>query len=78
MKNTLINISKAFAILLLVGISFSSFAQPADPPGDNDGSNNMTPGGGAPIGGGIIILLSLGAAYGGRKVYQSFEEGTEV
>jgi len=26
-------------------------------------------GGGAPIGGGLFILLGLGAAYGGKKVY---------
>ncbi len=30
-------------------------------------------GGSAPIGSGIAILLSLGAAYGGRKVYKAWK-----
>jgi hypothetical protein len=27
------------------------------------------PGGSAPVGEGIVLLIALGAAYGGRKVY---------
>jgi len=40
---------------------------PPPPPGHNSGGN--VPGGGAPIAGGIGIMLALGAAYGGKKVY---------
>ena len=43
----------------------------ADPPGmpDNHGTNGDVPGGGAPIGGGLGILMILGAAYGSKKIY---------
>ncbi len=41
--------------------------QPADDPG----------GGGAPIGGGLGILMALGAAYGGRKVYKAWKDKAE-
>ncbi len=46
------------------------------PPEPNNGSGAPTPGnnnpvgGGAPIGSGIAVLLSLGAAYGGKKVWE--------
>lgn len=36
----------------------------------NPASSGNTPvGGGAPIGGGLFILLGLGAAYGGKKIW---------
>lgn len=41
---------------------------PPNPPGDPTGGGPV--GGAAPIEGGIGILLALGAAYGGRKLYQ--------
>ena len=46
-------------------------AQP-HPNGGNlptEGTND-TVGGGAPIGGGILILMALGAAYGARKLFR--------
>jgi len=49
---------------------------PPDPPDDpNTGGGPV--GGGAPIGSGIAILLTLGAAYGGRKVYQYWKSQKE-
>jgi len=33
------------------------------------GSGNTPVGGGAPIGSGLVILMTLGAAYGGKKVW---------
>ncbi len=73
MKNTKKYILRTFAILLLVGASITVFSQPPPPPnggtgGDNNDTNKL--GGSAPIGGGLFILLGLGAAYGGRKVYK--------
>jgi hypothetical protein len=50
---------------------------PPPPPGDHGESGNQ-PGGGAPIGSGIGILLALGAAYGGRKVYKAFKNQDEI
>jgi len=44
---------------------------PPPPPGGDRGPGGGGPpvGGNAPIGGGLFILLGLGAAYGGKKVY---------
>jgi hypothetical protein len=67
------------SILFIVSISISSnqlLAQgPPDPPDDPTGDGPV--GGGAPIGSGIAILLTLGAAYGGRKVYQYWKSQKE-
>lgn len=42
---------------------------PPPPPGEHGQNGNQPPGGGAPIAGGIGILLALGAVYGGKKVW---------
>ncbi len=59
-------------IIMFLGVNAQD-----DPPHPNDnvnptgaGSGNTPVGGGAPIGGGIFIMLALGAAYGGKKVYE--------
>ena len=68
------NITKALATLItitLLTINFSTAQTPPPPNGGGDpGSGNTPVGGGAPIAGGIGILLALGAAYGGKKVYE--------
>jgi len=43
---------------------------PPPPPGDPDGGDTPI-GGNAPIGTGLVILSSLGLAYGGKKVYDA-------
>ena len=61
----------ALITITLITINFS-IAQTPPPPngGETPGQGGNTPvGGGAPIGGGLFILLALGAAYGGKKVY---------
>jgi hypothetical protein len=67
---TLIKLSAALITITLLTINLS-FAQTPPPPngGGDPGSGNTPVGGGAPIAGGIGILLALGAAYGGKKVY---------
>jgi hypothetical protein len=65
--------------MLCIGITLLTInlsAQTPPPPngGDNPGSGNTPVGGGAPVAGGIGILLVLGAAYGGKKVYQVFKK----
>lgn len=40
---------------------------PPPPPGSHGGDQNIS----APIGSGLLILLSLGLAYGGKKVYNA-------
>ncbi len=81
MKNIKKYILRTFAILLFMGASFTVFSQPPPPPGGSSGGGGTNPGdelgGNAPIGGGLFILLGLGAVYGGRKLYQLRKEGLE-
>lgn len=69
------------AILIIMGLTFTvdSFAQgtPPPPPGEHGTSGNSESGGGAPIGGGLFILIGLGAVYGGKKLYQIRKENLE-
>lgn len=50
---------------------------PPPPPSSHGDSGNKEAGGGAPIGSGLLILLGLGAAYGGKKIYDSRKETLE-
>ena len=68
-------ITKFFTIALLFTIlhcGFSSYGQDPPPPpsGGGQGGSGNVPGGGAPIGSGITMILLLGAAYGSRKLLQ--------
>ena len=59
-----------FTGLFVLTLSFGLFAQdPPDPP-DHGETTDQEPGGQAPLNNGAIILLVLGAAYGGKKVYE--------
>lgn len=51
---------------MVLAFSFISLGLFADPPGmpDNHGENGDIPGGGAPIGSGIALLIAMGSAYG--------------
>ncbi|MBU1370106.1 MAG: hypothetical protein KJ578_12380 [Bacteroidetes bacterium] len=65
-------------LVLVIGLFLSSQAMlaqgPPEPPDGHGETTNQDPGGGAPIGGGLGILLALGAAYGGRKVYKAWQQ----
>lgn len=70
----MVNSSKIIVVLgLFLGLSFSALAQgPPPPPADGHGvTTNEAPGGGAPVGGGLAILLGLGAAWGTRKLMKA-------
>jgi len=56
-------------IFTLMTVLPISAAAPPPPPPPGHGSGGNVPGGGAPIAGGLGILLALGAVYGGKKVY---------
>lgn len=76
MKKIIITIS-IFSILLYA--IETNIAQPPPPPFD---AGNPSGGGGegpvgAPIDGGLGILLAMGAAYGGRKLYKGWKEKKE-
>ncbi|MBI9039420.1 MAG: hypothetical protein JEY97_14905, partial [Bacteroidales bacterium] len=58
--------------LLMAAATFISSTAKADdppPPPPGHGETGNVPGGGAPIGSGLFILLGLGVAYGGKKIY---------
>ena len=59
-------------VVLFIGLFISTDAISQNPPSmpGNHGGNG---GAGAPIDGGIGILLALGAAYGGRKAYKAWK-----
>ena len=69
--------SKILSILFLLAFCFTidfAIAQPPPPPGHGSTANQTPPGGGAPIAGGIGILLAMGVVYGTRKFYISKKE----
>lgn len=77
MKNIIKHAKITLTLALFLGWGLFAMAQaPPPPPGGGHGQNTNQPanGGGAPIGGGIAILLSLGAVWGGRKVYQAYKK----
>ncbi len=67
------NIIRTFIVIsFLTALPLFSTAQMLGPTPPNGGGPDGDPingGGGAPIGGGLFILLGLGAAYGSKKVY---------
>lgn len=64
---------KIFLTLIVLFIAMMPLlAQDPPPPptqGTNTGTNGPPIGGGAPIGSGLLLLVGMGAAYGGKKVY---------
>jgi hypothetical protein len=73
MKNVL---KKQMFALILLGfmaiIQISQAQAPPPPPGTKGGETNGVPGGGgAPIGSGIVLLITLAAGYGGKKVFEA-------
>jgi len=56
------------SVFLMIS-SFTLLAQAPPPPPENAGGSGGPVGGGAPIGSGLVLLISLAAGYGGKKVY---------
>jgi len=65
----------SLVFVFAVSFSFAQMMAPEDPGGE-PGSGDDPIGGGAPISGGITILLTLGAVYGGKKVYHLVMDDT--
>lgn len=67
-----------FSISLMMLFLVLNFATPVvaqDPPPPPDhGETGNVPGGGAPIGEGLVILVALGAAYGWKRFKSVKEE----
>ncbi len=73
------NLIKSLIFSGLFILSIGAFAQvPPPPPAGGHGESGNQEGGGAPIGSGIGILLSMGAAYGARKIYIFRKEKEEL
>ena len=69
MNTSIKSVAVALTVMLFT-IHFSPAQTPPPPNGGGDPGGGNTPDpGGAPIAGGIGFLLALGAAYGGKKVY---------
>jgi hypothetical protein len=67
---TFIKSAATLLTITLLTINLALAQSPPPPNGGGDpGSGNTPVGGGAPIAGGIGILLALGAAYGGKKMW---------
>jgi hypothetical protein len=68
------NITSILLTVLLTVFAATGFTQAPPPPptGAGHGATGNQNGGSAPVGGGMFILLGLGIAYGGRKIYRLF------
>ncbi len=67
-KKIKIIITGLFIFFLTAGIMAQD---PPPPPDSGHGqTRDQNPGGQAPLGGGLILLLGLGTVYGGKKVYE--------
>ncbi len=66
MKKYILLLSLVFTLLFW---SNSGQAQTAPPPPSGGHGLTTNQAGSAPIGGGLFILLGLGAAYAGKKLY---------
>ena len=64
-------------LVILTATSVNMMAQAPPPPPPGHGTTGNQPGGNAPIGGGLFILLGLGAVYGGRKIFQLGKQSIE-
>lgn len=60
-----------FLIIVLFSLfsitSYGQMLEPDDPGSDPIGEDPL--GGGAPLDGGVLLLISMGITYGGRKLY---------
>ncbi|MCK9422752.1 MAG: hypothetical protein M0Q38_09145 [Bacteroidales bacterium] len=77
MKNIIKFLALVSLIVCAILVSKPIKANPPDPPSHHGETTNQAPAG-APIDGGLGILLALGAGYGGRKLYKSRKKKEEA
>lgn len=72
-KNIFSQLKRVFLVAVFTLFMVVAFGQnPPPPPGGGSGTENNSGnqlGGNAHIGGGVLILLALGLAYGSKRVY---------
>ena len=72
MKKAILNLIITGLFVVVPVIIATASAPPPPPPPPGGGSDpNPIGGGAAPIGSGIVMLLSMGAAYGAKKVFDA-------
>ncbi len=70
MRKTFNIITVSLILCMAIFLTDSLYAQTqAPPPPQTHGVGGDVPGGGAPVGEGVVLLIAMGAAYGARKVY---------
>jgi hypothetical protein len=77
MKKIIIILISSFLLLLSPVFINGVFADAPPDPGGDPNTGGGTPVGGSPIGSGMVLLMSLGAAYGIKKVYR-FNQSDET
>lgn len=70
MRKSIVNLIIT-GLLILVPVIYSNASAPPPPPPPGPGGTDVPIGGTAPVGSGLIILISMGAAYGAKKVYNA-------
>jgi hypothetical protein len=79
MKKIVTQLAIILVLTTAINPHLSAQQSPPDPPGNHGQSGNQEAGSNsAPIGGGLGILLALGAAYGGKKVYKAWQQKDEL
>jgi hypothetical protein len=66
---------KILALVLTLGLIFglSTISIPQPPPPSDHGDPGDVPGGTAPVGSGLVLLIGMGAAYGSGKLYKAWK-----
>ena len=70
MKKIIFNLLVISFLILVPVFAATASAPPPPPPGGPD-PGDAPIGGTAPLGSGIVMLLTMGAAYGAKKVYDA-------
>ncbi len=67
MKKYINTIKKLVLVLAFGLLSTALMADPPDPNGGGGNGGGVLPGGGAPVGSGLVLFIGLAAAYGAKK-----------
>lgn len=76
MKSKILYFAVIILFLVIAGIAKG---QPPLPPSNGHGSSTNEPAGaGAPVGSGVMLLITLSVAYGTKKIYNARKDKNEV
>ena len=71
MKKVIFNLVLVGLLIIVPVIMVSAAAPPPPPPPGGPGTSDIPIGGSAPIGSGLVMLISMGMAYGAKKIYNA-------